>query len=238
MAKKEGYGIRASLVANPLDAEVTLQKDGVGFRPLPIKFVLITIASLCGCLHLLLSDMVSVGTGFQKALFVVLWILMTVLLFFNSKTQLLNIQVLVSFLSYLLVPGNRKLKTRKLDPDAVYNMLDVTNIKHIDANGMITFQDNDVGYMYRITGNASGLLFDSDRDRILRRVDAFYRGVDPDVEFIFMTLKEPQRVYHQAAAVKRRYQNLTVQDPDLTNLANNQLVVCNRQIAKKTASPT
>jgi hypothetical protein len=222
---KESYGIRTAMLSSPLDSEITLQKDGVGLRPLPIKFVILTIASGCGMLNIFTSDMVAVGNAFQKILFVGLWLTMTVLLFFSNKTQQLNIRMLFSLLSYFATPGNRKLRTRKMDPDAVLNMLDMTNIKHIDEKGLITFVDKSVGLMYCITGNASVLLFENDRDNILRRVDTFYRTLEPDVELIFMTLKESQRVYQQAAAISRRHKALSVRDDDLTKLANNQLTM-------------
>ena len=221
------------MLSNALDSEITLQKDGVGFRPLPIKFVIITIASGCAMIKIFTTDMVAVGTPFQKILFVALWMTMTVLLFFTGKTQRLNIGMLFSFMSYLSVPGNRRLRTRKVDEEAVANMIDMTNIKHISDNGLITFGDKDVGHMYRITGNASALLFEQDRDMIINRVDNFYRRVDPGVEFIFMTLKEPQRIYHQAAAINKRYKALTVHDPDLTRLANNQLNLLRDVVGKK-----
>lgn len=236
---KQSYGIKTPMLASQLDQEITLQKDGVGLRPLPIKFVIITIASLCAMLYVFTSDLVSIGTGFQKILFVCLWMTMTVLLFFSSKTQLLNIRVLFSFISYLSVPGNRRLRTRKMDEDAVHNMIDMTNIKGIAEDGMIYFADKHVGRMYRITGNASALLFESDRDRILARVDNFYRKINADAEIIFMTLKQSQRVYHQAAAVKRRWNALDEDirnDKDMRDLANSQIAVLRDTVGKQLQS--
>jgi hypothetical protein len=236
---KQSYGIKTPMLASQLDQEITLQKDGVGLRPLPIKFVIITIISLCAMLYVFTSDLVSVGTGLQKVLFVCLWMTMTVLLFFSSKTQLLNVRVLFSFLSYLSIPGNRRLRTRKMDEDAVHNMIDMTNIKGITDDGMIYFADKYVGRMYRITGNASALLFESDRDKILARVDNFYRKINADVEVIFMTLKEPQRVYHQAAAIKRRWKALDGEvrgDKDMLALANNQITVLRDTVGKQLQS--
>jgi hypothetical protein len=233
---KPSYGIRTPMVSHQLDQEITLQKDGVGLRPLPIKFVIITIASFCGMIYVFNSDLVAVGTGFQKVIFCALWLTMTVLLFFSGKTQLLNIRVLFSFIGYLVTPGNRKLQTRKIDENVVHNMLDISNIKKITDKGLITFADKDVGYMYRITGNASALLFETDQHLIINRVDSFYRRLNPGFEFIFMTLKEPQRIHNQAAAIKKRYESLTVQDPDLTNLVNNQITLLRDVVGKQLQS--
>jgi hypothetical protein len=233
MALKQSYGVRTPMLANSLDSEITLQKDGVGLRPLPVKFVLITIGSFCLMLKLITSDTIAVGSIPQKVIFVVLWLAMTVMLFFQSKTQQLNCRMLVSLLGYLSIPGNRVLHTRKLDPDAVLNMIDITNIKRIDDNGLIHFADKQLGYMYRITGNASVLLFEQDRNSILNRTDTFYRTLEPDISMIYLTLKEPQRVYQQAAAIKRRHNALTVHDDDLTKLANNQLKMLRETVGHK-----
>jgi hypothetical protein len=221
------------MLATSLDTEITLQKDGVGLRPLPVKFVLITIVSGCAMLKVFTSDLVAVGSIAQKIIFVVLWLAMTVLLFFTGKTRRLNVSMLFSLLGYFATPGNRKLRTRKMDPDAVLNMIDITNIKHIDDNGQITFADKNDDYLYRITGNASVLLFESDRDRILNRIDTFYRTLEPGVEITFMTLKEPQRVYQQAAAINRRHKALTIKDADLTKLANNQLTMLRDTVGRR-----
>ena len=39
MAVKQSYGIKTPMLSTALDTEITLQKNGVGLRPLPIKFV-------------------------------------------------------------------------------------------------------------------------------------------------------------------------------------------------------
>ena len=231
MAVKQAYGIRTPMLSTALDTEITLQKDGVGLRPLPIKFVIITIVSGCLCLKATTSQMVSVGNAVQKIIFVCMWITMTILLFMTDKTKRMNFQSLISLVNYLAIPTNRKVITRRDVPAT--GMLDMCNIKAIDKSGKITFADRNVGYMYRVTGTASVLLFDSDKNQIINAVDNFYRKVDSNTEYIFITLKEPQKIYNQAAAVKKRYNKLTVYDNDLNDLCNNQLVMLRDVVGKK-----
>lgn len=231
MAVKQSYGIKTPMLSTALDTEITLQKDGVGLRPLPIKFVIITIISGCLCLGATNSELISVGNMVQKTIFVCLWITMTILLFMSDKTKRMNIQSIISLLNYMFNPSNRRVITRRNVPATA--MLDMCNIKSVDKSGIIKFADRHVGYMYRVTGTASVLLFDADKMNIINAVDNFYRKIDSNTEFIFITLKEPQKIYNQAAAVKHRYNRLKIYDNDLNDLCNNQLVMLKEVVGKK-----
>lgn len=231
MAVKQSYGIKTPMLSTALDTEITLQKDGVGLKPLPIKFVIITIVSGCLCLKATQSEMVSVGNMVQRTIFVCMWITMTILLFMTDKTKRMNFQSIISLLNYLAIPTNRKVLTRRDVPAT--GMLDMCNIKSIDNSGVIKFADRHYGYMYRVTGSASVLLFDSDKKQIINAVDNFYRKIDANTEYIFLTLKEPQKIYNQATAVKHRYNKLSLYDPDLNDLCNNQLIMLRDVVGKK-----
>lgn len=149
----------------------------------------------------------------------------------SDKTKRMNVQNIVSLLNYIVVPTNRQVLTRRDVPAT--GMLDICNVRSIDKSGVIKFTDRTYGYMYRVTGTASVLLFDSDKLNIINAVDNFYRKIDANTEFIFMTLKEPQKVYNQAAAVKHRYNRLKLSDNDLNDLCNNQLVMLRDVVGKK-----
>lgn len=231
MAVKSSYGVRTAMLASTMDTEITLQKDGVGLRPLPIKFIILTILSGIVCLKVLTGNFIGAGNLFQKALFVVMWVAMTILLFMNDKTKRMNIQKLISAINYFSIGSNRNVETRRTDP--ANGMLDICNISSVEEDGLINFCDKTVGYMYRITGSASVLLFDEDKDSIVNAVDGFYRKVESDTEFIFLTLKESQKVYNQAAAIQKRYNNLSVKDPELTDLLDKQLIQLRDIVGKR-----
>lgn len=231
MAVKQSYGIKTPMLSSALDTEITLQKDGVGLKPLPIKLVIITICSGVLCLKATTSSLVSVGTMFQKVLFVVLWILMTILLFMTDKTQRMCFHNVISLMNYIFVKSNRKAQTRSTSPAST--MLDICNIKHIDENGTITFADRTYGYMYRVTGTASVLLFDEDKKNIINSVDNFYRKIDSNCEYLYITLKESQKVYNQMMAVRLRRARLNVSDPDLADLCSKQLTMLENVVGKQ-----
>jgi hypothetical protein len=231
MAVKPVYGIKTPMLSTALDTEITLQKDGVGLKPLPVKFVIITIVSGLGGLKLLLSPPVNTGTSLQQIVFLALWVTITILLFGTDKTQRMRFQLLISLLNYLSVPFNRKVDVGK-DTNAE-PMIDMTNLAHIDNDGMVHFADKDVGYVFRVVGTASVLLFEEDKNRIINSVDNFYRKIDPETEFIYITLKEPQKIYNQTGAVRKRMNNLQIDDPDLRDLGSNQQMMLREVVGKK-----
>ena len=73
-----------------------------------------------------------------------------------------------------------------------------------------------------MVGSASILLFESDQEAILTRVDNFFKKWQTDSEVIFMTAKEGQKVYRQLANLQKRYENLQNDDQDLRDLAEEQ----------------
>lgn len=232
MAVKTSYGIRTAMLASQMDTEIVLEKDGIGLRPIPIKFILMTLVSALICFKCVNTEFISYGSTFQKVLFVALWMGITLVCFFSDKTKQMNFFKLFSGLNYFSNPANRKISTRRTDP--ANDMMEICNIADIDdSDGLITFCDKSVGYMYRVTGSASALLFESDRNAIINAVDMFYRKPDSDTEFIFLTTKEAQQTYRQIAAIQRRYKNLTVHDPDLIALLDAQLKQLREKVGKE-----
>lgn len=222
MAKKS-YKIPAGMNATYADMEIAIMtKDGIGARPLPVKVILTYIGSFMLCFMTVNKTFISRGNFAQKAVFVVLWVLMTLLLATFDKTKRMQIQLLPTLADY--VPKvNRHIRTRTSNTANAFYA--ISNGIEIDDNGLCTFADGTYGYWYRVVGSASILLFEEDKEAILNRVDAFYRKIGTDVECIFMTAKESQKVYRQIANLKRRYDVLTTDDSDLLELADTQYSV-------------
>lgn len=218
---KEAYKIPADLNQNYLDMELAIQgKDGIGLKPLPIKVILSWIVSIMLCFMCCTKTFVQYGGVVLIFLFVVCWFGLSFFLLKTDKTKRMALQDIASLMAY--IPSmSRRLSTRtSSEAAAFYRVLNIDKINN--ETGLITFNDGTFGYCMSVVGTASVLLFDSDRDAILSRVDNFYRKIGTDVEIIYITSKESQKVIHQIANLKRRFDNLNNNDPDLRACAEEQ----------------
>lgn len=221
MAAKQSYKIPYGLEQSYSDMVISLQsKDGSVGKVLPLLVVGTYTFSFLGCMFCVTKTFIgSMGNPLQIVLFIVLWTLLTVVLAQYDGTRRMNAQRVVTLLNYL-PKGARYVFTRMHNDAGPFWR--VLGIESITNDGFITFTDGTVGFMYRVVGSASILLFESDRDAIVQRVDNFYRKWDQTTEIIYVTTKEAQKVYRQMANLKRRYANLKNDDPDLRDLGEEQ----------------
>lgn len=221
MAVKKSYKIPASLNSDYLnDMEITLRNsDGIGFKPLPIKVILFYVAGCILGFILITKSPYSSAHLWQQILFVILYGITLMTLGKYDDTKRMQIQVIPTLVDY--IPKlNRVIYTRKSMNSVPFAQ--ITGIAARHKNGLVEYIDGTYAYWYRVVGSASILLFDEDRDAILNRNDNFFRKIHADCEIGFMTSKEPQKVYRQLANLNRRYQKLTVSDPDLDMLVDMQ----------------
>lgn len=68
-----------------------------------------------------------------------------------------------------------------------------------------------------MVGSASVLLFPTDRDAIVNRVDNFWRTMKTEYEMTFITMREPQKVTRQLKALDARIRAMG-DDPALADL--------------------
>lgn len=226
---KQAYKIPADLDATYLDMEIAIQnKDGIGVKPLPIKIILTYIASAFLCFYACNKTIISRGSAIQIILFIILWVLLTLQLARFDKTKQMQAQLIPTLFSYI-PKSNRHIMTRKTNKaNAFYS---IAGIEDVDKDsGLVRYTDDTYGYWYRVVGSASILLFEDDKNAILQRVDSFYRKIGTDCECIFVTTKEAQRVFRQVANLSRRYEALTVDDPDLLRIADEQLNILQKHV--------
>ena len=218
---KQSYKIPFDLNASYSDMEIALRtKDGIGLKPMAMKNVLAYLLGFLGCFWLTQKTFIAYGTVLHKIIFAAAFLWLVFLLCKSDATQRMQVSLIAPLANYI-IPGNRKILTRSNSNAAPF--FSVVNIEKIDQKtGLIEFADGTYGYMYRVVGSASILLFDGDRTSIIDRVDAFYRKMNTDSEFIFVTVKSSQAVYRQLAALKRVYDNMETRDDDLIALANEQ----------------
>lgn len=220
MAIKESYKIPHDLNASYADMEIAIQsKDGVGLKPLPIKVILSFIGSGVLCFWLISKTFVADGSLIQQLAFGAIWIALTAVLISYDKTRRMKVQMIPTLLNYL-PKASRYVLVRRTNP--ANDFLSITRVKKINENGMVEYTDGSFGYYYRITGSASILLFDKDKEAIIQRVDSFFRKIGTNCVVHFVTVKEPQKVYRQVAALSRKYDRLGKNDDELRMLANDQ----------------
>lgn len=216
---KSIYKIPTSIARSFLDHEITLSGGGWQVKPLPLKVILFWVGSIFGLFWVLSSTYFKHADFWLLAVFVIWWLGTTAFLGRYSKTKELNLTSVPALVKYF-EPGARRVITRKsADPSPFYS---ITGIDEVDETGLITWSDGTVGQAYMVVGSASVLVFAQDRISILDRVDAFYRKVDTTAELLWITTKEPQRVYRQLANLELRNRRLKQPDPELFELMEEQ----------------
>lgn len=209
---KNRYGIPYALESSYLDMEIAIQTNsGIGFRPFPIRNILMVLFGIVSCFIILSKTFVAYGTFEQKAIFVILWGLLCFMLLTSSRTKQLGIERIISVINYLQ-PDHRFVTTRSMSNANPF--IQICGITNID-NGTIYYADGSLGQIFDIIGNGSVLLFEDHKNAIIDRVDTHYRKMRPKTTYQFVTVTESQDVYLQLASLHKKKENLTVDDPDL-----------------------
>ncbi|ROR75963.1 hypothetical protein SAMN06295974_3702 [Plantibacter flavus] len=216
---KINYKIPSSLDRSFLDHEISLSGGGWQVKPIPVKVLLFWVVSIFAMFWTLSTTFLKNADWWMLLLIGIWWLVATTLLGSYSKTKEMKLSSIPALLSYI-APSARRVVTRKgSDPSNFYS---IVGIDGIDESGFITWGDGSVGQAYLTVGAASVLVFDQDRISILNRVDAYYRKVDTTAEYIWVTTKEPQRIYRQQANLELRNRRLATRDPDLFELMEEQ----------------
>ncbi|MET9711961.1 hypothetical protein [Nocardiopsis alba] len=212
---KSIFKIPTSLDRSFLDHEVALAGGGWQMRPLPVKVILFWTASVMLLFWVCTSTFVSSADWWLIFLVIIWWLAATAFFGRYSKTKELRLTSLPALLEYVPRPARRIITRRGSDPSAFAS---VAGIDSVDETGYIEWLDGTVGQAYLVVGSASVLVFDEDKKAILNRVDGFWRKIDTSVEYIWITTKEPQRVYRQLGNLELLNRNLEVRDPELFEL--------------------
>lgn len=217
---KDFYKIPADLNASYADMEIRIGSSASGGTPIPVKVILMFTGSVLLSFWVLSYTFVEYGSTFQKIMFMILWLGLTLLLVKFDKTKRINFQLLGTLVNYLPRSSRHLITRTSSDASDFYLLAGIKTIN--ETTGMVTYIDGTYGYWYRVVGSASVLLFDADRVAILNRVDSFFRKCETDHECIFITTKESQRIHRQVVNLKRTYDNLEIHDPDLDDLVDEQ----------------
>ncbi|SIO87186.1 hypothetical protein [Nocardiopsis sp. JB363] len=230
---KSAYKVPVSLARGLPDHEIGLGGNSWQMRPMPIKQIGFFLGGIIVVAWCATSTFIADSGSKFIALFV-LWSLVFVLYMGQlTKTKELRITTVPPLLAYLPKSARRVFTRRDSNPSGFYS---IVGIESIDEDGRIHYSDGGQGQVYLVVGSASYLLFDEDRVGILKRNDDFWKKVETTCEHVFITTKEPQRIYHQMANLERRNQALGIRDPDLIELQNEQYDILTQHVGGKFAS--
>ena len=214
---KRSYKIPDSLDKSVGDMEIAIRTDsGFGVHPVCVRILIGWLLSVLGCFFFVSRTFIRDGGFLLISLFIVLWLILTLLLLRPTSTGEVQAGWIVPMLSYL--PKNMRTVSARRSSNLT-DLRALLGLKDIHAStGLIEWDDGSVGFAFQVVGSASILLFEEDRDAILDRASAFFRKMKTEAELIFITAKQPQNVSAQKAGVAGTRQNLQVRHPDLLAL--------------------
>lgn len=222
MAHKTTYKIPSALDRSFLDHEIPLSGGGWSAPPLPLKVILFFVSSVMVLFWLVSQSWVASSGWLLQTSFVIVWLGATAFFGKYGKTKELNLFTVPALLNYVPTQARRVTTRSNSSPTGFYS---IAGVDEIDESGFIKWSDGTVGQAYAVVGSASVLLFESDRQQILNRVDAYWRKSDTNVEHIFITTKEPQKVWKQMTSLERQNQRLQNRDPELFELLDERYVI-------------
>ena len=235
MAKKS-YGIPYSLnETSYLDLPITIKTEGgISARPITIKSLLIIMSGIVGGFLVATKTFIARGNLLEKGIFLLLWGILCAFLLTTTKTREYGYHRLGNLYRYLS-PNNRFVNTRRVA--SAFNMAMFTGFAEMDPRtGIIKYTDGTLGMLFDVIGTGSYLLFDSHKNAIIDRVDSHYRKMHPGATYHFVTVKRPQEVDDQTAALDAREDALTVSDPDLTAMMESERGILKRYVGSKCKS--
>lgn len=217
---KQSYKIATSLDRSYLDVEVALQaKSGVGLRPLPLTTIIVWIVAIFGSFLLVANQDLPLFhlPLWAKIVFMLVACIFTFFVTSRDGGNQSRFFAIRNMAEYMFNKKSRLVKTRSTDSATAFAR--IVGIKEIsDKTGLVKYSDGTVAYFYRVTGNASNLLFDSDKEAIVTRVDNFYRKMPEFIRMEIVTVKEAQKVETQKIQMKRLYQNRDNTDKDIERI--------------------
>lgn len=219
---KQRFKIPTMLDVSYFDMEFNLKsKNGLGVtKPVSAKTLLFGLLFAFAWFYLIFQTFIGRSGIPMVIIFTLCWLTLSVLLVKTDATGRLGASLVVSALNYVPKAG-RSVPARL--SDNVMPLKGVFGIDTVDPeDGRIRFLDGQVGHAYHVVGSASSLMFEEDKNRIIDKVDSFYKKLPVGVEVVYDTVYEGHRVDEQVASVKRDRKALNVNSPGLLALLSEQ----------------
>lgn len=219
---KSSYKIPVSIDRSRLDHKITLQAFQLKSKPLSIKIILYWVLFVFVTAWVVLQSPLSAAPWIVLVLLVIWMTIVAAVLGKQTKTGDMKFMQLPALLEYI---PTRKRKVMTRTNSKPYGFLSIVGIKDVEKSGIIRYVNGDVAQLYSVVGSASALLFEGDRNAIIRRVDNFHQKIDSGSSWCYLTTKESQRVFQQIAAIEHQNRELRHRDPELLALEQEKLDV-------------
>lgn len=232
---KPSYKIPDSIDRSSLETEIYLKnKDGVGLnKPVTLFMLLMWFVSVMAMFYVLRNTFLSSANGLDKIVFGLLWLITTAVLLNMDKTRRYGYGLFLTMFNYIS-KSQRKIMPSKNDSIAVLRKVNgLGDIRKTD--GLVQFwSDGTVGYVYRVVGNASALMFDHDKVAVVDTTANLFKQMSENVSIIFETGKEAQNVDRQIHALMERQKERLAKgkfiSPGLNALNKQQYDILKNQI--------
>lgn len=202
---KTSYKIPDSIDKSSLETEIYLKnKEGVGLnKPVTLYMILLWFVSFVLLFYIYKSTFLGQANLLDKIVFGILWVGFSGLFLTIDQTRRYGYHLFLTMLNYLS-KTQRNIKPGKRDPIASLRKVNgIGDVRKTD--GLVQFwSDGTVGYVYRVVGNASALMFDHDKVAVVDAYANFLKQVGEGVNIIFETGKEAQNVDRQLKALAQR----------------------------------
>lgn len=203
---KPSYKVPDTIDKTHFDTEIYLRaKNGVGLNAfITIRVMLLFMSSIFILFFLFRSTFLKHGGLFNQAIFAITWLSLSAMICRVDKTRRYGYERMMTLFSYVS-KGARTKKMKATDP--ALELRKLTGIENVRmSDGLVTFFKNDAfGYVFRVTGNASVLMFDKDKNQVIDQTSNWFRQLpDGDLNIIIDTGRESQKVKRQLGAIVQR----------------------------------
>lgn len=234
MAVKQHYKLPFTLDTGPLDIEINLsaQNSNMSFskRPVTVKFFIMAAIAGCAWFMLTFNSPLSHGSFLSLTIWSLAYFGVVGMMLAPTKTKDMGYNWFMPSIQYLF-KVNRHVGTRGNDATGPVHML--LDLKQVKNDGLLVFNNGDVGQILNIVGFGSILMFDSDRDMVLSDTNKFYRNLPAGSVIIFDTRQSPQKVETQIANLKEQARNREIKSKALKNLQKNELLTLRQYVGRQ-----
>lgn len=235
MKENRRFTIRSGLADGILDTVIPLGSDNGSFKlksQLTVRSVVCLLGSALLFMFLAFTTPIGKAGVIQDILWMSGYWLLTWLLVRPTPTKMLGYTYAIASFKYAN-PEFRTLSTRPYcTAKPAVKFIGILD-DGVDDDGNIYFANGDVGQVYELAGNASALMFESDKFVVLEDAHRFYRNINPLTTLTFDTLSSPQRVKPQLKGKVWQLKHMSLVQTNLDRLLKLEARVLRDYVGKE-----